>query len=590
VPRSQRDQALSGIFVLIVALSAVLALRLAYIQTIRRPFYLTLATKIQPVDRPRAGQPGKIRDRNGEVLADSVTVATVKVNPGMARRNEDIQKMAAFLAEKLGLSEAQVSTALTSTADLEYLAKGVPLETASAAMAGNFAGLGQDLSYRRNYPRGALACHVIGARGSDHTPIEGLESQFRFLLDGLAGTPITNVDAFGRSIVGQEDQPALPSQPGVDLYTTLDFTVQGIAEAALQRCWEEKQPKSATCIVLDCNTGEILALACRPNYDPNLLSHAEEAAARKSLQPEQMSNLCAGREYEPGSTFKPLCIAAALDAGVIQPTDRFRCEGTTSIGGRRLSCWGEWAGKGHGLVTPADILAKSCNLGAARIALKLGADRYVKFLRSVGIGESTRSGLPGEADGRLLRPETMRTRDLANSGFGQSVSVTDVQMAAAIAAVLNGGVYYRPHIIKAVTDKDGKVYREVLPQALRQVCSEETSSTLRQMLVGVVEHGTGRLARIEGATIGGKTGTAQIWDSKLKQFNGYMMSFTLVAPLDTKPQFVILVTVREPKFGVHAADVAAPVAREIALFMLKQRGLLHSANTAAAAAPAAQHG
>jgi len=564
---------------LVIAASVLLACKLIYIQVLRHDFYMQLAAKYYPSNRPRAGQSGAILDREGRVLADSVTVASLKVAPRIARRMEDIPAMAQFIATTLKRDKKQILRILQSDADWAYLARGVDLQTAGKIMAAGFAGVTRDLEYRRTYPNGSLACHVIGVRSADYRPLEGLEYRYRFLLDGKPGTTVTNVDAFGRTIVGHEQQLSLPPLPGMDVVTTLDLTVQRFVEAELDRCMAKRRPKAATCVVMDCNTGEILALASRPNYDPNRIAGVPAGVTRVGVSPTSMLNLCVSRQHEPGSTFKPLVVAAALDAGVIKPTDRFLCKGTEMIGGKPLHCWGKWAVTGHGYLTPEQIIAKSCNLGAAHIALKLGADAYYKFLRKAGFGQVTRCGLMGEMAGQLQKPEQMRKRDLANIGFGQNVGVTDIQLVAAISAIVNGGLYHQPHIIKAVYNKDGSLYRKFEPPSPRRLCSEHTSKLIRKMLVAAVEHGTGHLARIKGACIGGKTGTAQIWDPKKREFSSYIMSFVLAAPMDTKPQFVILVTVQDPTIGEHGAEVAAPVAREIARSMLMRRGLLKRASS-----------
>ncbi len=571
---TNRDHSLTVIRALIVGVSVFLAGRLVYVQVFRHDFYLHLATIYHPSDRPRAGPPGAILTRSGHILADSVTVASLKVDPHIARDKEDLAPMARFIGKQLGVDESQVREKLHSNAPWEYLARKVDLEVASSIMDARFAGVQQDLEYRRNYPNGPVACHVVGVRGSDHRPREGLEYRYRFLLDGQPGTRITNVDAFDRTIVGQENQPALPPLPGMDLVTTLDLSVQRAVEAELDRCVSRTRPKAATCVVMDCRSGEILALGCRPCYDPNRIAGAPAGATHVGIPTKNLLNLCVSRQYEPGSTFKPLLIAAALDAGAIKPTDTFLCKGTETIGGKPLRCWGPWATRGHGRLTAEEVIVNSCNLGAAHIALKLGAEPYYDFLQRVGFAQKPRSGLASEVAGHIQKPEEMYERDLANLGFGQGVGVTDIQLAAAISAIVNGGIYYRPYIIRAVRTKEGDVYREANPPQGRQICSEATSKLVRKMLVAAVERGTGRQARIKGACVGGKTGTAQIWNPKTQEFDGNIMSFVMAAPLDTQPQFVILVTVQEPAVGEHGADVAAPVAREIAKSLLRRQGLL----------------
>lgn len=248
------------------------------------------------------------------------------------------------------------------------------------------------------------------------------------------------------------------------------------------------------------------------------------------------------------------------------------------MGGKPLSCWGRWAHQGHGRLDLASTIVKSCNICAARIALKIGAKKYWEFLRRCGIGSPTWIGLPGETDGKLRTPSQMEIRDLANMGFGQGVAVTDVQLLAAICAVVNGGRLMQPYLVDRVLNTDGTTYRQVEPLFIREVCTPATSRTIRKLLRGVVESpgGTGYRARIPGVAVGGKTGTAQMWDPERQRYRPYqhMLSFVLVAPVDIQPEFAILVTVKNPKRGEHGGQVAGPVAREIAVYMLQERDLI----------------
>lgn len=581
--RLERDRHLRSIFIGVLAVSLYLCGRLVYIQVIRHSFYLELAAKYQPADHPRAGQPGAITDRDGRVLADSVTTASIKINPHIAQRHEDINRMASFIAGKLGLDPGEVLSILKRDSEFAYIARRVDLTKANVIMAANFAGVGMDLEYSRSYPNGRMACHVIGVRSSDHRPLEGLELRYRFLLDGAAGTPITNVDAFGRTIVGQEGEPALSPVAGMNLVTTLDLNIQRTVESELDRCMQERRAQAATCVVMDPRTGEILAMASRPNYDPSVVSGAGSRVAHAALSRNTMQNRCVTRQYEPGSTFKPLVVAAALDAGAITVSDTFDCPGTVMLGGKPLHCAGQWASRGHGVQTAEQVLINSCNIGAAKIAVRLGAPRLVDFLHNAGIAQLPRCGLAGEAAGQLQDSNKMRVRDLANVGFGQNVAITDIQLISAISAVLNSGIYARPHILKAVNNKDGALFREVNPQLGPRVCSAQTSALLRKFLVSVVEnaHGTGKKGRIPGVCVGGKTGTAQMWNPQARRFEGHIVSFVMFAPMDTLPQFAILVTVQEPKVGASGGEVAAPVAREIMRSILQRRGLIKpvSSNT-----------
>ena len=565
---------------IVILLAVALGGRLLYVQIFNRAYYLRVDRAIHRPGPPAQSQAGAILDRRGRVLADSVMTASLRVNPRLLRDYEDTPSVAAYLADKLEVAPAEILEKLNRDSDFAYLQRRVPLSIARQIMAQHYRGISRDLEYKRVYPAGAVGCHLVGYCGSDHRPWAGIEYRYRFVLEGLPGLPQRNIDAWGRTIVGQENDGGLPPVPGKDVVLTVDLELQRVVDDALDRCWKYNKPTEATAVVMNPNTGAILALASRPNYDPNKIASAATGVEKVAISSKSLRNFCVNREYEPGSTFKVLLAAAALELGVVKPTDRFYCAGVTMLGGRPLHCWGRWGhrGHGHGSLDLSGVIAKSCNIGAAQIAVKIGPERFYKFLQDCGIGEPTAIGLPAEAAGRLQSPQTMRIRDVANMGFGQNVSVTDINLLAAISAVVNGGVLMQSHVVERVINPDGSVYQQVNPYPIRRGCSEVTSEKVRWLLGNAVEHGTGNRARISGVAVGGKTGTAQIWDPKQKKWlNEYLVSFLLVAPVDRQPEFVILVTARNPKIGQHGADVAAPVAQRIALYMLKQQGLVSQA-------------
>jgi stage V sporulation protein D (sporulation-specific penicillin-binding protein) len=431
------------------------------------------------------------------------------------------------------------------------------------------AGVWMEREWKRVYPGGKTASHILGRRSPWHEPLEGAELRWAFLLDGRRGTRPKNVDSYGRSILGADATGVLPSEPGKNLVLTVDWSLQQVAELALDRCMERNQPKAATCTVMDPRTGEILALASRPNFNPNGIADGtpEEISAR-------MTNLPVVRQYEPGSLFKVLLAAATLESSEYAGRQTYYCDGfTEDLGGAPLRCWDP---KGHDTVGLTRMVSHSCNIAAARFALLIGAEHYHSFVSDLGFGERTGIGLPGEASGALRPVESMRKRDLANLGFGHGVSVTDVQMLSAVCAIANDGTRMQPHIVRAVMDAEtNRPVREVEPLALGRVCSREASLGVREMMEATVERGTGRQAAIAGLRVGGKTGTAQKW---IESEGGFVegkniVSFVMVAPLDD-PRFAILVTADEPAIGEHGADVAAPVARTVAMAALRDAGLL----------------
>ncbi len=558
-----------------IALAVVvgLSLKLVYVQVIRRGHYLELDRVIHRGPEPDVPAPGGIYARGLEPMAVSVPMVSVCANPAqVAASTRGISDTAREVAERTGLSAPQVREILERGARDEarfaYLARLLEPEQVAPLADVHLQGIWTVREYMRVYPGGRLACHVVGRCSDYHDPLDGIELRWAFLLAGKPGTRPKNLDDYGRSILGADSTGVLPPEPGRNVVLTIDWSLQQVVEMALDDCMERNRPRAATCVVMAPNTGEILALASRPNFDPAGL----EAGTPDEIN-ARLRNLPVVRQYEPGSLFKVLLAAAVLESPEYTPGQTYYCGGETEIGGEPLRCWEE---RGHGTCDLTRMVAKSCNIAAARFALLIGPEHYHDFLDTLGLGRRTGVALPGEAAG-LLRPAgQMVERDLANLGFGHGVAVNDIQMLSAVCAVVNGGRLMHPQIVRAVLNAEtGDVIRELSSLELRRVCSEETSASVRDMMGAVVDHGTGAAARIEGLRVGGKTGTAQKWIGGGEGFvpGRNILSFVMVAPLD-EPRFAILVTADEPAIGEHGADVAAPVAKAIAVAALRQAGLL----------------
>lgn len=497
-------------------------------------------------------------------------------DPAAMRASTRLQDVARNIACDLGVSFQETLDRLCSTRKNVMLARRVDADRAERLRARGsqdpcYRGLYFDYTERREYPCGHLASAVLGYCDAAQTPRGGVEWSLRQVTEGQRATVgLVQVRGGRRRPGGQLGEMERPPA-GNDLILTLDYATQQVVESALDDCVALRQPHGANVVVMSAHDGAILAMACRPTFDPGALSHAQG----QPFDVGQLLNRPVSLAMEPGSTFKLLSIAAALDAGVISEHSVFHCGGTEIIGDRPLKCWGPWATRGHGSLTPCGILENSCNLGAAKVALLLGKDRLCAFLARCGIGQLPGAGFPAEATGKLRSPEVLKVRDLANMGFGHNIQVSDLQMAAAVCAIMNGGVYYQPHIVQGYRNSvTGEAY-ETTPVAVRRVCSEHTSQLMRQFSRSVVDHGTGKAARIAGVAVGGKTATAQIFENghALEGPHDYVMAFTLIAPVDRTPDFVVTVTVDRPHIGEHGADVAAPVARAIAQYLLTQPGL-----------------
>lgn len=561
---------LAGVCVLMLGLTV----KLFMVQAFNRGHYLELDRRIHRGPDPETPAPGGIFSRDLQPMAVSVPRETIYANPvQIAGSEEGIGGTARTIARLTGLDADEIRETLADGAEKKLrsvtLARLLEPERLVPLSEDRPAGVWTEREWQRVYPGGKLACHVLGRRSPWHEPLEGAELRWAFLLDGEPGTPAKNVDSYGRSILGADSTGVVPPVPGKNLVLTIDWSIQQVAELALDQAMERNQPKTVTCTVMDPRTGEILALASRPNFNPGGLAEGtpEEISAR-------LRTLPVVRQYEPGSLFKVLLAAATLESGEYIGSQAYYCSGfTEDLGGEPLRCWDP---KGHGNTDLTRMVSHSCNIAAARFALLIGGEHYHAFLQRLGLGERTGIGLPGEAAGKLRDVREMRVRDLANLGFGHGVSVTDIQMLSAVCAVTNGGMLMQPHIVRAVMDAETNLpVREIQPLELAQVCSPRTSERVAEMMEATVEEGTGRLAAIEGLRVGGKTGTAQKW---IEEEGGFahgrnIVSFVMVAPLD-EPRFAILVTADEPAIGEHGADVAAPVAKTVALAALREARLL----------------
>lgn len=539
----------------------------------------SLAPQFQPLFREPAGQPGSILDAKGRVLATSVQTYAVKVDPPKFReefRGQPAQMAKAIrvLADILGVPENHVRQKIHSPASWEYLAQRVPPETRRQLMRAIRNGdpkipyITTEVQYRREYPLGTTACWVLGWRGVDHVARAGLEQTYDFLLTGLPGSAVGSRDKWGRLILWPAARHPVEARPGRSIVLTIDADIQQATESALDHLVAVHAPKRGCgAIVMDPRTGRILAMAAKPSFNPNEFSGA--VLGRRPTEKDLLNPLV-NYGFEPGSVMKTFTIAAALDAGLTSEEEVFSCPGVLpDVGGRPLRCAD---GHVHGRMRLAEVLAKSCNISAARLAMRLGGDRETEALRRFGFGAPTGVGFNPEGHGSMPPAPgepVLRERDVANLGFGQGMAVTVMQLAAGYCALVNGGVYMQPMIVDQVLKPTGEVWYSVPPVQVRRVCSQQTSVKIRRMLELVVEQGTGKRARIPGVRVGGKTGTAQKPGPGGKYREGaYIAVFVMVLPADD-PHYVITVMADEPSNGYHGGTVAAPAAREIAMAILR---------------------
>ena len=502
---------------------------------------------------------GSIIDRNERILALSATAYTVTADPRLVT---DIGAFLDALAPVLPLDrEAATKKLSDNTKGSVILKRQVDRETVDllrtlkneAPEKACLSALSFDEDVSRWYPHGALLSQVLGLTTIDSEGQSGLESQYESVLAGMEGSYLRQVDARNRVLAGTEGW-YIPSRQGSSIKLTIDATIQEIAEKAMRECLEVNSAESVTCIVSDVRTGGILALCIKPDYDPNEPPRSDVSALTELMRITAISDV-----YEPGSTFKILTAAAALDSGVTTPEDSFYCSAKVKVDGDIIRCWG----RAHGAETMAEGLKNSCNPVFVELALRMGTDAFYRYLHSFGLGKKTGIDLPGESGGILIGSRYVKTVDLARIGFGQSVAVTPLQLVMACNAAINGGKLMKPYLVSEIQDEFGQPLQRFNPTVVATPIRAETSETLRGLLEAVVSEGGGKNAKIDGYRIGGKTGTAQVYKEGKIVSNVHIGSFYGFAPAED-PLISVLVIVNEAHVPVdYGGTTAAPFARQI---------------------------
>ena len=512
-----------------------------------------------------AARRGDIVDTNGRLLAQSVTSFILTARPRDVR---NVQALADVLERELGLNGEKVAAKLSgSKAASVTLARQVSREDADRLRAirqdaenpdsDALIGITFDEDASRWYPMGSLLAQVLGLCNVDGEGQSGLELKYDDILAGKPGRIVTEVDARARTL---PDGVTLyiPAEQGNTLRLTIDRDVQAAVERAVRECAQVNEALSVQAIAMDVNTGAVLAMAMYPTYDPQNPPREDLEKLNELMRLTVLSDV-----YEPGSTFKMLTAAAAIDCGATNPQEGFYCSGKITVDGSTVRCWGA----PHGAETMARALENSCNPVFTQIALRLGSERFYQYLHAFGLGSRTGIDLYGEAAGILIGQSRVKNVDLARIGFGQSVAVTPIQMITAACAVVNGGRLMKPYLVEAIEDSEGAVISKNSPTVVATPISAATSATMRRLLYGVVENGGGKNAKISGWSVGGKTGTAQIYKNGRIESNLHIGSFVGFAPAEN-PKVALLVTVNEAQVkpdygGTTAAPFAAQIFSEI---------------------------
>ena len=521
----------------------VLLGRLAYLQIVKHDEYARLAENQHAKTVPLRPKRGPILDRTGQALAVSSRADTLYVTPSKV---EDAPRLAARLAAILGEPARDVVRRLTVAKKFAPVRRRLDPDMARGVRDLNDPSLTLVEDSLRLYPNRELAAQLIGFEGADGKGLAGVEQAWDAHLAGVEGRAVVERDALGREVTGA---PIVlkPSVAGQGIVLTIDATIQYLAEKEVDAAWRRTRAKSAMAVAMDPRTGEILAMAIRPTYNPNAFGTAtdDDRRARAVTDP-----------FEPGSTFKVIMAASALQEGVVKPSDRLYAEnGAIRVANSTIHDW-----KKYGWLTFTEVLQNSSNVGSIKVGLMLGKERYYKYMTAFGFGASTNLGLPGESRGQLRAPSQWSGLSLATMSIGQEISVTAVQLVAAFAAVANGGRLMQPQIIRAVLDGQGREIRSFEPAAVRQVISPETARTLTDMMVNVVRNGTGHNAAIPGYDVAGKTGTAQKMDPATRRYSRApgVLSFVGFVPADD-PRLAMIVLLDEPKNEKWGSEAAAPI-------------------------------
>ena len=512
-----------------IGLFSIFSFRLIYLQAIKHDEYAGLAAKKNVYQQIIYAERGVILDANQEVLATNTPIETIVAD---ASHLNNAEAVVALLHNELGIPIAQITEKLNSGRRYIVIKRGVSGRAASALReklrSGNLRGIYFEHDSTRIYPNGSMLCHVIGFTDFDHHGIQGVEASMEQYLHGQDGYRFIEHNRAGQEIVPYRGQER-PPRDGYQVHLTVDLGLQNIVENEIDAAMQQYSPQKATIILLRPQTGEILAMANRPHFDLNLRSEAK---------PEQMKNRAVIDMMEPGSTFKIVAAAAALNERKLRPDSSIFCEnGLWNFGGTALHDHRAFSN-----LSVREILIKSSNIGAAKLALTVGEQKFYEYIRRFGFGERTGIELPGEINGLIRPPQSWSKISITRIPMGHEIGVTPLQMSVAMSTIANGGKLIMPRIVKSITTAEGKTISSFSPIVLRQVVSSETAKEIGDALRGVVsDSGTAAAAAVPGFTIAGKTGTAQKVDPRGGYEQGkYVVSFAGYLPAD-HPEFVGLV-------------------------------------------------
>ena len=561
ISRLRRKLLVASVFA--VLLLAALLVNLYYVSIVKGPEYAKMAQRQWQSSLSLKAERGKILDRNGNVLAESYTTYQVCVNPQAITEDADRERIANILSTLLNVNYETIINKMTkiNPKDGKYYQQVKIKDQVESNVIAQLVTFQENraISYysdvKRNYPEGNLFGQLLGFTNVDGDGQTGVELSYNTVLSGVDGKQMAETDRDGNEIPGGESSYIAPIG-GASVQLTVDTGIEGFLQNALEEAARTNLAKYAYGVVMNPKTGEIYAISSYPTIDPNNPPRTD-ADTLLDLSRQRMVT----ETYEPGSVFKVITLAAALDSGTVNDSTTFKCNGYLSVLGQKIKCWRT---KGHGKETLAEAVQNSCNPAFMSMALKMGTDTFYEYIYAFGMNDKTGVGIGGETTGKVTHRKYIRDTDLARIGFGQSISCTGLQMAAAVCAAINGGELLKPYYVQDVVASNGTVLEHHEKEVVRNVISEETSAKIRKYLTGVVDSGSGKNAAIPGYSVGGKTGTSQKYDENGKVSSTLLVaSFVGFAPAND-PEYLCMIIVDEPQVPVvYGSTVAAPYVQQV---------------------------
>ena len=559
-------------FAAILLLMTALIFRMGYWQIVRADELRTMAAQMQTVDTEIEPARGSIYDSKMNVLAESVTEYELYGYTQYLYKDKELStadkaRTVSKFVEITGLDQETIKTKLMSDENLVLIADGLTREQVEKAEAEWGSEITVKTKVARYYPNGAFAAQILGGVNADNVGRSGLEYEYNTVMAGIKGRTVRTTDRDGNTVAGSSTKYYEPKD-GDSIVTTIDSVIQSFVETALETGMKKTGASAITCIVMDPKTGDILAMATTPEFDPNNSSEPYTQKDKKKFEkmtPEEKTDYLSqmwtingiSNIYEPGSTFKLITAAAAIESAKTNSKSRYYCDGHISVGGYSLRCLGV-----HGEQTLKEAVGNSCNPGMAQVALDMGAETFYNVIDLFGFRDKTGVDLPGETNSIVKDPDSMGDVDLATTGYGQGIAITPLQILCAVNVFGNDGVLMKPKLVRKIVDKDGNVVKEIEDTPVRQVVSEETAAELRDIMEYYVAEASGDGAYVPGYRVGGKTGTANLVEGSRYASNATNTSFVAMAPMDD-PKISMICIVYRPTRAQYGNYTAGPIVQEV---------------------------